>query len=476
MIMDNSLFNKIINTVSDCVFCKDKDRRFVGVNQAFLDFYGFDSVDVLLGKTDEDMGWHSDPEPFKQDELRVLAGESTYKVQGKCMVNGEDRDIIATKTPIYKDGEIVGLIGSFLDITDTLRRSRNDSDSQIMYDIEALRSIPYFDSLLDEVGLNNILDPLTGIISRGYILDFAKSLISNKTPFTFAIIDLDNFKYINDTYGHHTGDMVLMEVSKSLAEFLGNDGIIGRFGGDELILINLRYRTYDDNRFFFSRLYDSRKVFRRNIKAGEYNPFITATVGVAVYPDNASDYDTLFNCIDKTLYRGKSKGRNCYVIYEDAKHRNLEIKNLKKRNLYYIVNDIASICDSEAEPDIKLKKLAELMRDDMHISDMYYIDDTRELKSILTGRKLGSVSDIDRLITDSIFSTNDLNSIGSISPATTATLEANMIETMLTVRIPVDKDTDHYLMCAEAGSLRIWQDDEYAIMFTLARMLADSLR
>ncbi|MBR5360929.1 MAG: PAS domain-containing protein, partial [Lachnospiraceae bacterium] len=57
MIMDNSLFNKIINTVSDCVFWKDKDRRFVGVNQAFLDFYGFDSVDVLLGKTDEDMGW-----------------------------------------------------------------------------------------------------------------------------------------------------------------------------------------------------------------------------------------------------------------------------------------------------------------------------------------------------------------------------------------------------------------------------------
>ena len=83
MEMTVELFDSIINTSQDCVFWKDKERRFLGVNQAFLDFYGFESADVLLGKTDEDMGWHSDPEPFKQDELRVLAGRSTYKVQGK---------------------------------------------------------------------------------------------------------------------------------------------------------------------------------------------------------------------------------------------------------------------------------------------------------------------------------------------------------------------------------------------------------
>ena len=62
MNMTSELFNRIINTSQDCVFWKDSDRRFLGVNQAFLDYYGFDSVDVLLGKTDEDMGWHSDPE------------------------------------------------------------------------------------------------------------------------------------------------------------------------------------------------------------------------------------------------------------------------------------------------------------------------------------------------------------------------------------------------------------------------------
>ena len=69
------------------------------------------------------MGWHSDPEPFMQDELRVLSGKSTYKVQGKCIIKGEERDIIASKRPLYKGDEMVGLVGSFVDITEVIRRN-----------------------------------------------------------------------------------------------------------------------------------------------------------------------------------------------------------------------------------------------------------------------------------------------------------------------------------------------------------------
>ena len=137
--MTKDLFESIINTSQDCVFWKDKDRRFIGVNQAFLDYYGFESQDILIGKNDEDMGWHSDPEPYKQDELRVLKGKSTYKVQGKCFIRGEERDIIASKRPIYKDGEIVGLVGSFVDITDVIRRKTKNDGSQVLYSINDLR-------------------------------------------------------------------------------------------------------------------------------------------------------------------------------------------------------------------------------------------------------------------------------------------------------------------------------------------------
>lgn len=60
------LLQKILDTTSTMIFWKDAERRFLGVNKAFLDYYGFPSEDVLIGKTDEDMGWHSDPDPFKK--------------------------------------------------------------------------------------------------------------------------------------------------------------------------------------------------------------------------------------------------------------------------------------------------------------------------------------------------------------------------------------------------------------------------
>ena len=112
------LLSKILNTTSTCIFWKDMQRRFIGVNQAFLDYYGFASVEELAGRTDEDMGWHSDPDPFKNDEWRVLhKGESTFRVHGKCMAHGQERDILASKSPIYEDGKIIGLVGTFEDVT-----------------------------------------------------------------------------------------------------------------------------------------------------------------------------------------------------------------------------------------------------------------------------------------------------------------------------------------------------------------------
>ena len=117
------LLNKILNTTSTCIFWKDDQRRFVGVNQAFLDYYGFSSESELIGKTDEDMGWHSDPDPFKNDEWLVLnKGESTVRVHGKCMARGQERDILASKSPIYESGRIIGLVGTFEDVTSDYRQ------------------------------------------------------------------------------------------------------------------------------------------------------------------------------------------------------------------------------------------------------------------------------------------------------------------------------------------------------------------
>ena len=122
---NQALLQKILDTTQASIFWKDAQRRFIGVNKAFLEYYGFESAQVLQGKNDEEMGWHSDPDPYKNDELRVLQGETTTRVPGMCFCKGENRHIVASKSPLMENGKIVGLVGSFEDVTSEVRL-RND--------------------------------------------------------------------------------------------------------------------------------------------------------------------------------------------------------------------------------------------------------------------------------------------------------------------------------------------------------------
>jgi signal transduction histidine kinase/ActR/RegA family two-component response regulator len=119
----HELIEKILATTQTAIFWKDADRRFLGANRAFLNYYDFQSVDAIIGRTDEDMGWHTDPDPYKNDEIQVIQnGISTKRVPGKCMSHGENRDIVASKTPLYENGKIAGLVGSFEDVTNEVRQ------------------------------------------------------------------------------------------------------------------------------------------------------------------------------------------------------------------------------------------------------------------------------------------------------------------------------------------------------------------
>lgn len=118
----DSLLEKVLSTTDAAIFWKDADRRFIGANRAFLDYYGFPSVQSIQGKTDEDLGWNIEVDKFRDDERKVLQGNSTYREFGHCIRKGEVRDIVASKAPLYEDGRIVGLVGSFEDVTQERRQ------------------------------------------------------------------------------------------------------------------------------------------------------------------------------------------------------------------------------------------------------------------------------------------------------------------------------------------------------------------
>ena len=473
MEMSVELFDSIINTSQDCVFWKDKDRRFLGVNQAFLDFYGFDSADVLIGKNDEDMGWHSDPEPFKQDELRVLSGKSTYKVQGKCFIRGEERDIVASKRPLYEKGEIVGLVGSFVDITDVLRRKNGLDNGQIVYTIDKLRKFPFFDRIIDEISLDEILDPLTGILSRAYSVKFVRSLIAERKPFTFTMFDLDNFKFINDSFGHSAGDSVLTTVSKRLAEYVDGFGLMGRFGGDELLMIDLKNTAKNEKDAFFEKLYTHSVALRFNMDFGNGGAFVTGTAGCASFPEDADNYNDLFGLIDKMLYIGKNRGRNCYTIYDAEAHRNVEVTKIARRGVFTDMYRLRKVMEKAEDFEHKLQAVMPMLMEILTIHDLFYAGEDGRMKSVMNRAFDGDAADIANLMTDDLFSEHTLDTVKKNSPVFYKTLVKNGFESVLVARIRKAYKVSGYLICAVNRSLRIWQENECAVLYYIAGLLAE---
>ena len=90
-----------------------------------------------------------------------------------------------------------------------------------MYTKEQLSKYHYFAEIFKTNDLNSVVDSLTGLISRGYMLEFIQNLVKDKIPFTLSLLDLDNFKFINDTYGHKVGDGVLAGLAHDLERYLG---------------------------------------------------------------------------------------------------------------------------------------------------------------------------------------------------------------------------------------------------------------
>lgn len=341
-----------------------------------------------------------------------------------------------------------------------------------MYTKEQLSKYPYFEEAFRTSDAGSVVDSLTGLVTRRYMVGFIQSLVENNIPFTLALLDLDNFKFINDTYGHRIGDGVLAGLSGDLEQFLGDYGVAGRFGGDEFLIVNFKDLQYDEIKDFFTGLYSNYTVLRKNIPLDVCEPFVTGTIGCAVFPKDAQDYSSLFALVDKTLYRGKTKGRNCYIIYVEEKHKDISMQELAGRGMYAIFHDLSCRFDSRSALSDKLKAMLDILKEDMRISDLYYVGHDNHFRSISTGDSFGTVFDLDRLTDETVYTTNEIQHIQSGSPSMFSLCREREFETVLILRIGIQNETLGYLVCAEAKNRRIWQDDEYAIMFFVARMLA----
>ncbi len=175
----------------------------------------------------------------------------------------------------------------------------------------------FFDDKRDNI------DMLTKVYNREVIFSFIDFLIAKNIPFDLCILDVDNFKYVNDGHGHKTGDRALFEISQRMVDILGDRGVVGRYGGDEFIMVAPYIVEYDDVWQVWHEMNDCTKKLRSH----DLNELaMTVTMGCARFPLDSTNIDGLFELADKALYRGKMKGRNCFIIYLKEKHANINLQ------------------------------------------------------------------------------------------------------------------------------------------------------
>lgn len=163
-------------------------------------------------------------------------------------------------------------------------------------------------------------DSLTGVYNKKTITEYAKKRISEEKEkrIVIAILDVDHFKSVNDTFGHLYGDKVLARVGGRLKEIVGEDGVIGRIGGDEFMIV---FNGLDDDQVLRGMLRAIRMQIKWEFAEDFENLSITCSIGASIFPVNGRDYEDLFKKADCCLYIAKEKGRDRYVFFRDEMHR-----------------------------------------------------------------------------------------------------------------------------------------------------------
>lgn len=166
------------------------------------------------------------------------------------------------------------------------------------------------------------VDSLTRILNKRAITDYAEEAAASGEKIALVMIDIDNFKEVNDTYGHLFGDQVIAATADIAKKAVGENGAVGRIGGDEFMAVIKRFEDELDLRNYLRTIKTGvASLFQDRLNGGR----LSCSIGAARAGIGADDYKGLFRIADKALYIAKQKGRNRFIIYKPEIHGEFNI-------------------------------------------------------------------------------------------------------------------------------------------------------
>jgi len=260
--------------------------------------------------------------------------EELIGMNGLLLISNKTRDVVMNHI-LNAYEEPYDAIGCKKDGTEFPMRIES---REIVYKGKSTR-VTEFNDITQEVKIQKQLkhmahyDSLTNLPNRTLFADrLQQAMVQSKRReqcLAIVYIDIDGFKYINDTYGHDIGDKLLIAISKNMQNALREQDTIARFGGDEFVVAIVDLDKSKNCITSLERLlYEASKVI--TIESIELQ--VSASLGVTIYPNDNEDADILIRHADHAMYRAKQDGKNCYHIFnvdEDSAIR-AEIENIQK--------------------------------------------------------------------------------------------------------------------------------------------------
>jgi diguanylate cyclase (GGDEF)-like protein/PAS domain S-box-containing protein len=282
---------------SDGIVITDKSNKIVSVNRSFEKLTGY-SKEEVIGKDPKLSGSGWGDKKFYQEMWDSINQHDFWR--SEIWDRKKDGSLYAIEQTIIcvrdKNREIINYIGISHDITEAKNREKE------------IHKLAFYDFL---TGLPNTQ------LFKQEVEAYIKSANYNKETFGILFLDLDNFKWVNDSLGHQAGDLLLIEMAAKLKAIISEDSILSRPGGDEFVILapyeNLLSISQLANTILNS-VKDPIKIQGRDVN-------VSWSIGISLYPQNGANYNDLLKNADAAMYEAKKRGKSTFKYFNDAMNK-----------------------------------------------------------------------------------------------------------------------------------------------------------
>ena len=327
-IYSNELMEQIFHTTTEGIMITNDKMQITMVNNAFEALTGYKASEIL-GKTPKILQSGKQNADFYKvmwTEIR-LQGSWKGEIWNRRKSGEIYPEILAIHSVFDNAGKLSNYFGIFSDIT-----LEKETEKE-------LEELTHTDSLTNIANRNTFNELL-----------FDK-VINSEVNNAIFFIDLDRFKHINDTMGNEVGDLILIEVTKRINSITSSSDIFARYGADEFVFTRTNIDYQKEAAIFAKEII---KLFNKPFLVSGTEVYVTASIGISIFPQDGKDVEQLIYKADKAMYFAKQNGRNQYAFYFD------DLKKDSKRVIVLEAELRKAICNKDFfihyQPKIELEK------------------------------------------------------------------------------------------------------------------------